>query len=124
MIVHIVFWRLHEVGLNGKPKAENAAEMKRQLEGLVGVIPGLRTCHVGIDFAHTPDSADVAMYMEFESKEALEAYHPHPAHKEVIAFLKGRAHRAAGGGLRNAVGQRSKVIGHRYLTPVPMTYDL
>lgn len=88
MVVHIVFWRLHEQGLNGKPKEENAREMKRQLEGLMGKIPGLLKCHVGFDFAHTPESADVAMYMEFESKAALDAYTPHPAHQEIVGFLK------------------------------------
>ncbi|HKE84552.1 MAG TPA: Dabb family protein [Vicinamibacterales bacterium] len=88
MVVHIVFWRLHERSANGLTKHDNAREMKRRFERLAGVIPGLIRCVVGIDFAHTPDSADVALYSEFESRAAFDAYQPHPAHQEIVAFLK------------------------------------
>ena len=88
MIVHIVFWRLHEQA-NGRTRQENALEMKRRFEALVGVIPGLTRCEVGIDVSRTPDSSDVALYSEFESKAALDAYQPHSAHKEIVGFLKG-----------------------------------
>lgn len=88
MIVHIVFWKLHEQGLNGKSKQENALEMRRRFDALRGVIPGLLTCEIGIDVAHTPDSVDVVLYSEFESMAALDAYQPHPAHQEIVAFLK------------------------------------
>jgi hypothetical protein len=88
MVVHIVFWRLHERSANGRTKQENALEMKRRFEALVGVIPGLLRCVIGIDFAKTADSADVALYSEFESRAALDAYQPHPAHQEIVAFLK------------------------------------
>jgi hypothetical protein len=46
------------------------------------------TCSVGIDVAHTPDSSDVALYAEFASRDALDAYQPHPAHQEIVGFLK------------------------------------
>ena len=88
MLVHIVFWRLHEQSANGKSKEENAQEMKRRFAALIGVIPGLTRCEIGIDISRTGDSADVALYSEFDSKEALDAYQPHPAHKDIIAFLK------------------------------------
>src|SRR5687767_15058983 len=88
MIVHIVFWKLHEIGPNGKTKEENAREMQRRFAGLMGVIPGLTKIEVGFDLLHTGDSVDVCLYTEFESMAALDAYQPHPAHKEIIAFLK------------------------------------
>ena len=88
MIVHIVFWKLHEQGLNGKSKQANALEMKRRFAALLGVIPGLLTCEIHTDIVRSPDSADVVLYSEFESLAALEAYQPHPAHKEIINFLK------------------------------------
>ena len=88
MIVHIVFWKLHEPGLNGKSRQENIEEMRRRFAGLMGVIPGLLTCEIHADILHTPDSVDVVLYSEFESMAALEAYQPHPAHKEIIGFLK------------------------------------
>jgi hypothetical protein len=88
MVVHIVFWRLHEHAANGRSKQENALELKRRFEALVGVVPGLARCEVGIDISRTDDSADLALYSEFDSKAALEAYQPHPAHKEIVGFLK------------------------------------
>lgn len=88
MIVHIVFWKLHEQGLNGKSKRENAAEMKRLFATLQPQIPGMLKCEIHTDILQTPDSVDVVLYSEFESMAALDAYQPHPAHKEIIAFLK------------------------------------
>ena len=86
MIVHIVFWRLHATA-NGRSKAENALEMQRRFEALRPLMPGLRRLDFGIDFAATDQSSDVALYTEFDSREALDAYQAHPAHKEVAAFL-------------------------------------
>jgi hypothetical protein len=88
VIVHIVFWKLHETGANGKSREENALEMRRRFAALMGVIPGLLKVETGIDLLRTGDSVDVCLYTEFESMAALEAYNPHPAHKEIIAFLK------------------------------------
>jgi len=88
MIVHIVFWKLHEQGLNGKSRQENATEMKRLFAELKPKIPGLLRCEIHTDVLHTPDSVDVVLYSEFESMAALDAYQPHPEHKKIIEFLK------------------------------------
>ena len=85
MVVHIVFWRLHETA-EGKSRQENAREIKVRLEALRG-LPGLRRLDVGIDFAGTEQSSDVALYTEFDSRDALDAYQIHPAHQEFAAFL-------------------------------------
>ena len=47
MVKHIVMWKLSD----REKAAENAAEMKRLLEGLVGVVPGLLRAEVGAGFA-------------------------------------------------------------------------
>ena len=86
MVVHIVFWRLHATA-NGKSKQENALAMKERFEALRPLMPGLLRLDVGIDFAGTEQSSDVALYTEFDSRTALDAYQVHPAHKEVAAFL-------------------------------------
>ena len=86
MIVHIVFWRLHE-SATGRSKQENALEIKQRFEALRPLMPGLRRLDFGIDFAGTEQSSDVALYTEFDSREALDAYQTHPAHKEVAAFI-------------------------------------
>lgn len=86
MIRHIVFWRLKEQAL-GNDKVRNAELVKQKLEALVGRIPGLLTLEVGIDFSRSADSADLVMFSEFESLEALEAYHHHPEHEAVKPFV-------------------------------------
>lgn len=85
MIKHIVMWRLDE---NAGDKAANALELKRQLESLNGRIPGLLRLEVGVDFSKEGESSDVVLYSEFESRQALEAYQVHPAHAEVVPFVK------------------------------------
>ena len=82
MVRHIVLWRLKE-SVNGRGKAENAAEIKRRLEDLNGKIPGMLKLEVGFDFSRTPDSSDIVLYSEFESRAALDAYQVHPLHEAV-----------------------------------------
>ena len=86
MIKHIVFFRLKDQA-HGNDKAENARLFKAKLEALQGIVPGLLRIEVGIDFSKTGSSADVALYSEFASREALAAYTAHPAHQAVLPFL-------------------------------------
>jgi len=86
MVRHIVLWRLKE-SANGRGKAENAAEIKRLLEGLDGKIPGLLKLEVGFDFSRTPESSDLLLYSEFDSRAALDAYQVHPLHEAVKPFI-------------------------------------
>jgi Stress responsive A/B Barrel Domain. len=80
MIKHIVFWRLND--------AARAPAIKAALEGLNGRIPGLIRLEVGVDSSGDPDCAQVALYSEFESREALAAYHHHPEHVAVAPLVK------------------------------------
>jgi hypothetical protein len=82
MVRHIVLWRLKE-SANGRGKAENAAEIKRRLEDLNGKIPGLLKLEVGFDFSRGPESSDIVLYSEFETRAALDAYQGHPLHEAV-----------------------------------------
>lgn len=82
MIKHIVMWRIAE------PRQENALKIKEALEGLNGRIPGLLRLEVGIDFSREGESADVVLYSEFDSRQALDAYQSHPAHAEVAPLVK------------------------------------
>jgi len=38
---------------------------------------------VGFDFSRTPDSSDIVLYSEFETRAALDAYQAHPLHAAV-----------------------------------------
>lgn len=90
MVKHIVMWHLHDE-VNGKSKSENAAAIKEALEALQGKIPGLLHVEVGLDFDGSAQAADVVLYSELESREALAAYQAHPLHQAVIPLVKGAA---------------------------------
>ena len=86
MVKHIVLWRLKPEA-HGRTAAENARAIKEKLEALRGRIPGLLAIEVGLDFSRTGDSCDLALYSEFESRAALDAYQAHPEHKAVMPFI-------------------------------------
>ena len=86
MVKHIVLWRLKPEA-HGRPAAENARAIKEKLEGLRGRIPGMLKIEVGLDFSRTESSCDLALYSEFESRAALDAYQSHPEHKAVMPFI-------------------------------------
>lgn len=88
MITHIVMWKLKDEA-GGKTKQENAAEIKRRLEALIGVIDEIKSLRVGININDTDEAAyDACLISEFESMEALARYQVHPEHKKVSAFVK------------------------------------
>ena len=74
MVKHIVLYTLKE----GVEKKEAVALIESVLVPLVGKIPGLLHMEVKLAF----NGMDYALYSEFESREALEAYAVHPLHLE------------------------------------------
>jgi hypothetical protein len=89
MFKHIVIWKLKDHA-EGKTKHENALRLKKELESLNGIIPGLIHLEVGINISATGsnDDSDVILYSEFENQEALENYYPHPAHVKIKPFAQ------------------------------------
>lgn len=84
MVKHIVMWNFLDEA-EGRTKEENLKLVKEQLEGLAGIIREIRHIEVGISF--NPDGYDAILYSEFDSREALEIYQNHPAHKEVAGYI-------------------------------------
>ena len=87
MIKHIILFTLKDEA-EGNSKAANIQEAKAILEGMNGKIPGLIKVEVGVDYSATGDSADMVLYSEFESREALKDYAGHPVHQAVLPFIK------------------------------------
>ena len=73
MVKHIVFYNFKE-GVN---KEEAIRIIDGALSPLVGKIPGLRSLEVKLTF----QGMDYALYSEFDSREAMEAYAVHPLHE-------------------------------------------
>ncbi len=74
MIKHIVMWKLKE-----ENKMQNALEIKKGLEALVGQIEGLLKLEVGINF--NEKGLDLCLYGEYRDKDALAFYQQHEKHK-------------------------------------------
>ncbi len=87
MIKHVLLFKIKD-GVEGRSKAESIAQAKDLIEDMNGKIPGLIKVEVGVDFSEGPDSADMTLYSEFESREALQVYAGHPEHKAVLPFIK------------------------------------
>ncbi len=86
MIKHIVLWKLKDFA-EGATKQQNALRIKALLEEMQGKIPGMLKLEVGLNSEKSGDAADISLYTEFESREALDAYQIHPAHMPVKKFI-------------------------------------
>ena len=78
MVKHIILWKLKEEHNTVSVKQD----MKRELEGLTGKIPGLLEMNVQID-GLASSNADVMLYSVFEDENALKNYAVHPMHVSV-----------------------------------------
>ncbi len=50
-------------------------------------IAGLKAVEIGINRRRAGDAADLALYTEFESWSALQAYEAHPLHEELKRLI-------------------------------------
>ncbi len=85
-IRHVVGWKL--AAEDAETRAEHAAEIARLLHALVGVVPSIRSLSAGVNVAFPDTNADVAIVADFDDIEGLEAYGAHPAHLEVVAYVR------------------------------------
>lgn len=76
MIRHIVLWKMKT------PGDESFTTIERELKAQVDRIPGLVRLEVGRSFNTGARAADFALVCDFESRDALAAYHRHAAHME------------------------------------------
>ena len=81
MVKHIILWQLKDE-LQGEEKNTVKQGIKEGLEGLQGVIPGLKDIKVYTN-GLASSNADVMLDSSFESEDALKAYAVHPAHVKV-----------------------------------------
>ena len=82
MVKHVVMWKL-----KATVSEDEKVKIKRQLEGLKGVVPSLKEIEVGIDFSNKPASMDLVLVSSFDSVDALQAYAKHPAHCKVVDYV-------------------------------------
>ncbi|SJN42431.1 Stress responsive alpha-beta barrel domain protein Dabb [Microbacterium esteraromaticum] len=86
MIRHVVSWKLAEE--DAAVRGEQAAEVSRRLNALLGVIPELRAVTAGANIVHPDVNWDVTLVADVDTLDDLEAYQVHPAHQEVGAYIR------------------------------------
>lgn len=80
-IGHVVMWKL-----NGKDEAEKKAQghiIVSAFEQIKATVEGLIRLDVGVNIISASDAWDVALYMVFANREALQLYLGHPSHHEI-----------------------------------------
>ena len=80
---------VHVVTLKFKPEIPDAAaEAKRRLDTLPAQIEQIRHYEVGLNVVESPRAHDLAIYSKFDSLDDLQTYQAHPAHLEVLDYIK------------------------------------
>lgn len=87
MIRHVVMWMLFE-SADGHDRAANAVRAKERLLALKGKIPVIRTLEVGVDVLRSERSYDLCLIATFDTLADLTFYNDHPAHREIVEFMK------------------------------------
>jgi len=87
MFKHVVMWKLMKEAF-GKPKEQNAKEMKRILETLPGKIPEIKEYEIGINVGNSSAAFDVVLISGFQNVDDYNTYQQHPEHQKVVEFIR------------------------------------
>lgn len=83
MVEHIVL-----IKFSTTTTKEQKEELIRRTLRLKHVIPGIMDIQKGFNFSNRSQGYEIGLTVRFEDKLSLENYGPHPAHQEIIAYLK------------------------------------
>jgi hypothetical protein len=88
MIRHIVLWRLKDEA-DGRSKQENLAIMQEKILALKDEIDLIIDLEVELNQNFDDlQPYDIALHATYENLEDLAAYQIHPAHLEVVQFIR------------------------------------
>lgn len=82
MITHVVLFKLKD------RSPENIGKTRDILAGLKDKVQVLKHLEVGTDVVRGERSYDIALVARFDTLDDLEAYRVHPAHQEVVEYIK------------------------------------
>lgn len=78
MVRHVILWKLKELSSEEEKKTV-VENIKKNLEALVGVVPGLISLDINIE-PLASSNADVMLDSLLEDEAALKEYQTHPEH--------------------------------------------
>ena len=87
MIRHVVMWKFKDEAEN-RNKSENLRLAREALLLLPSKIPGIVSWEVGENVVEAPESYDLVLIALFDRLESLRIYQTHPAHLNVVEFLR------------------------------------
>jgi hypothetical protein len=67
---------------------EQKEELIRRTLLLKEKIPGIIDIQQGFNFSTRSQGYEVGLTLRFQNRDALENYGPHPAHQEIVTYLK------------------------------------
>ncbi len=85
MVCHVVMWDIKK----DVTAPVSAHQIKSSLESLKEKIGEIDFFEVGINERAVSAGADIVLISRFKTFEDLKRYQEHPAHLEVVAFLRG-----------------------------------
>jgi len=84
---HIVIWEF-KPGMSEDAKKSQFNRMKKDLEGLVGVIPGLIEMNIVRDHVNTDGNGQVILVALFGTRnDHMVVYTPHPEHQKIAGYV-------------------------------------
>lgn len=86
MIRHVLTWKL--VAEDAAQKDSDWAELSAGFGGLPPLIPQIKHLQIGRDLGEADGNADVALIVDYATREDLEAYQVHPEHVRVKEIVK------------------------------------
>ena len=82
MIKHIVMFKLKD------KNNENIEKVVNALKTLEGSIDVLRSAEIGVNFTESERSYDIVLTTDFDNRDALDVYGPHPKHVPVVETVR------------------------------------
>jgi hypothetical protein len=83
MVEHIVLLKL-----SPETTIEQKEELIRRTLLLKNVIPGIVDIQQGMNFSMRSQGYEIGLTVRFIDRASLDNYGPHPAHQEIVAYLK------------------------------------
>jgi hypothetical protein len=83
MVEHIVL-----IKFSSKTTNVQKEELIRKTLRLKDIIPGILDIQQGMNFSSRSQGYEVGLTVRFKDRNSLENYGPHPAHQEIVNYLK------------------------------------
>ncbi|MCT2536735.1 Dabb family protein [Aquibacillus koreensis] len=84
MIEHIVL-----IKHSSTTTEDQKQELIRRTLALKEVIPGIVDIQQGVNFSSRSQGYEIGLTVRFKDRDSLEYYGSHPAHQEIVSYLKG-----------------------------------